>query len=424
MGQSLIRYFAVICVVAGALLMGGPGAVAFADEPGDGSGGDPAGETGASRTAEPPAAPRGFRLPNWMRLPSFGSATDNAPRIGFIPPPVMNLPSTLRPGITPNGSLTTRQQTPPSGSTTPFDIESITKPAGRDATVEATVPDITSPSQSSTDVNLGNSGTTTTTGTTTGQLGPAARQATDSATVPEQTPPSSTRKPPTVDLTALVPDAVPTGTPVTIKNPLRQLLAPELDPTKPATEQLLPPPVVALLAAVAEQVPLAGLLITPVMDLADFVIPMLLSDVVVPSLSLSSMLPTPAPRTQVLAGTPVTMPLARTESPPVELSLTGMDVAAGPPALPAPLSAGIEKPQAPPEPPATEPDVASVDNSVEFRAGYSDYLRNAGMAQITAIAVPGAAAILLFSLGGGFIGYRQARAGHVIRAEGITRFLR
>ena len=59
-----------------------------------------------------------------------------------------------------------------------------------------------------------------------------------------------------------------------------------------------------------------------------------------------------------------------------------------------------------------------------FRAGYSDYLRNAGVAQITAIAVPGAVAILLFSVGGGFIGYRQARAGHVIRAKGIARFLR
>jgi hypothetical protein len=46
------------------------------------------------------------------------------------------------------------------------------------------------------------------------------------------------------------------------------------------------------------------------------------------------------------------------------------------------------------------------------------------MAQVTSLAVPGAAAILLFTVGGGFIGYRQARAGHVIRAEGISRFLK
>jgi hypothetical protein len=65
-----------------------------------------------------------------------------------------------------------------------------------------------------------------------------------------------------------------------------------------------------------------------------------------------------------------------------------------------------------------------MNNPVAFRAGYSEYLRNAGLAQITAIAVPGAVAILLFTVGGGFIGYRQARAGHVIRAERITRFLR
>jgi len=97
----------------------------------------------------------------------------------------------------------------------------------------------------------------------------------------------------------------------------------------------------------------------------------------------------------------------------------GMDVVQAP-ALP--LSVDIAKPQPPNSPQA--PGVAPLNDPVAYRAGYSDYLRNAGMAQITAIAVPGAVAILLFSLGGGFLGYRQARAGHVIRAEGITRFLR
>jgi hypothetical protein len=96
---------------------------------------------------------------------------------------------------------------------------------------------------------------------------------------------------------------------------------------------------------------------------------------------------------------------------------------------------GMDVPQAPltPAPPTFEPphwpspsghDVTALSDPVAFRAGYGDYLRNAGMAQITAIAVPGAAAILIFTVGGGFIGYRQARAGHVIRAEGMSRFLR
>lgn len=102
----------------------------------------------------------------------------------------------------------------------------------------------------------------------------------------------------------------------------------------------------------------------------------------------------------------------------------GMDVSAPASQQPLPLSLGVEQPQAPPAPPKPDSGVASLSDPVAYRAGYSDYLRNAGMAQITAIAVPGAAAILLFSLGGGFIGYRQARAGHVIRAEGLVRFLR
>jgi hypothetical protein len=93
-----------------------------------------------------------------------------------------------------------------------------------------------------------------------------------------------------------------------------------------------------------------------------------------------------------------------------------------------PLAPDLTSPPPIVEPPHwTSPagnDVTALNDPVAFRAGYSDYLRNAGMAQITAIAVPGAAAILLFTLGGGFIGYRQARAGHVIRAEGMTRFLR
>jgi hypothetical protein len=65
-----------------------------------------------------------------------------------------------------------------------------------------------------------------------------------------------------------------------------------------------------------------------------------------------------------------------------------------------------------------------VSEPVAFRAGYDDYLRNAGMGEIAAVAAPGAAAILLLSAGGGFIGYRQARAGHLVRTEGLARFLR
>ena len=96
----------------------------------------------------------------------------------------------------------------------------------------------------------------------------------------------------------------------------------------------------------------------------------------------------------------------------------GMDVSQAPQST----FAGVNPPQQPYQAPPA--DVSLVSEPIAFRAGYSEYLRNAGLARITAIAVPGAVAILLFTVGGGFIGYRQARAGHVIRAERITRFLR
>jgi hypothetical protein len=172
-----------------------------------------------------------------------------------------------------------------------------------------------------------------------------------------------------------------------------------------------------ILMAVAERFPLAGLVITPLLHIADVVIPALLSDLVMPTLPGAVL---PAATGPVVAS--VANQVASSEpaggSLPPELGVMGMDV-----------------PQAPltPAPPTFEPphwpspsghDVTALSDPVAFRAGYGDYLRNAGMAQITAIAVPGAAAILIFTVGGGFIGYRQARAGHVIRAEGMSRFLR
>jgi hypothetical protein len=61
--------------------------------------------------------------------------------------------------------------------------------------------------------------------------------------------------------------------------------------------------------------------------------------------------------------------------------------------------------------------------SESFRSGYSDYLRTAGVTEMAALALPGVGGILLLTAGGGFIGYRQAKAGHAVRTEGIARFL-
>jgi hypothetical protein len=209
---------------------------------------------------------------------------------------------------------------------------------------------------------------------------------------------------------------VPVDQPVTINNPLPGQLP--IDLPKPIVPQLLPPPLVAILMAFAERVPLVGLVITPLLHIADVVIPALLSDIAMQTLPLGAVLPAgTGPGVASVVNQVASSGPAGGSLPP-ELGVMGMDV-----------------PQAPltPAPPTFEPphwpspsdhDVTALSAPVAFRAGYSDYLRNAGMAQITAIAVPGAAGILLFTLGGGFIGYRQARAGHVIRAEGMTRFLR
>jgi hypothetical protein len=215
------------------------------------------------------------------------------------------------------------------------------------------------------------------------------------------------------------------GPPITIKNPLRDLLPIKLD--QPILPQLLPPPLVLLLNAIAQHVPLADLLIEPLMsfEVPTFITDVLLSDIVVPTLPLGAMFHAAAVPTGLSLSNPTNWSSPASDAPPpAELAPMGMDMPQEPAPEPGPTRppAVVDQPQRPNPPP--DNSVSPLSEPVAFRAGYSDYLRNAGVAQITAIAVPGAVAILLFSVGGGFIGYRQARAGHVIRAKGIARFLR
>jgi len=58
-----------------------------------------------------------------------------------------------------------------------------------------------------------------------------------------------------------------------------------------------------------------------------------------------------------------------------------------------------------------------------FRPGYGDYLRNAGFGQVAAVALSGVTGILVLTGAGGMLGYRQARAGHVVRTGSRGRFL-
>ena len=59
---------------------------------------------------------------------------------------------------------------------------------------------------------------------------------------------------------------------------------------------------------------------------------------------------------------------------------------------------------------------------VSYRSGYTDYLRTAATSEIAALAVPGVVGLMALTGAGGFVGYRQAKAGFSVR-PGATRFL-
>ncbi len=77
---------------------------------------------------------------------------------------------------------------------------------------------------------------------------------------------------------------------------------------------------------------------------------------------------------------------------------------------------------------AASPEQAPVSTGTSMtgqlpRRGYADYLRSPGLPQLAGAALPGVAGILLMTLGGGVIGYRQADAGRTIRSSGAARYL-
>ena len=55
--------------------------------------------------------------------------------------------------------------------------------------------------------------------------------------------------------------------------------------------------------------------------------------------------------------------------------------------------------------------------------GYPQYLREAKTGEVAALALPGVFGLLALTALGGIVGYRQARAGHLVRAAGTARFL-
>ena len=92
------------------------------------------------------------------------------------------------------------------------------------------------------------------------------------------------------------------------------------------------------------------------------------------------------------------------------------------PSLGAPRAVTAESPAGRIQPPANVGSNAAPASG--YRIGYTEYLRTAGLPQVAALALPGIAGILVLTGAGGLVGYRQAKAGHAVRAGGTARFMR
>ncbi|ORB62970.1 hypothetical protein BST47_21825 [Mycolicibacterium tusciae] len=118
---------------------------------------------------------------------------------------------------------------------------------------------------------------------------------------------------------------------------------------------------------------------------------------------------------------PIALPIV--VAPPV--ALPGGAAPRGLPTEPVPASPrgpATEPPAGRQAPPAeTASNVAAPPPS--YRAGYTEYLRNAGISQVALVAAPGLAGMVLLTGVGGLVGYRQAKAGHAVRAGGAARFV-
>jgi hypothetical protein len=73
--------------------------------------------------------------------------------------------------------------------------------------------------------------------------------------------------------------------------------------------------------------------------------------------------------------------------------------------------------------PVSAPPPAGGADAGGYRAGYADYLRVADTTEIAAVAVPGTTGLVALTALGGVLGYRQAKAGRALRANGTARFL-
>jgi len=131
----------------------------------------------------------------------------------------------------------------------------------------------------------------------------------------------------------------------------------------------------------------------------------------------------------VPAESPVAAPLgvAVPPRPPAPAPFVpGLRAAAPPSARSAPVpatpfSATVLPARVAPDPLPRPGPVSEPPESV--RLGYPAELRDADFAKVAALALPGLAAIIGMTAFGGVVGYRQAKAGYLVRAAGAGRFL-
>lgn len=89
----------------------------------------------------------------------------------------------------------------------------------------------------------------------------------------------------------------------------------------------------------------------------------------------------------------------------------------------APIRSLPPPPAAVPAVPAAPAPAPAADRAEALRVGYPEELRNADFRKVASVALPGLAAIAGMTALGGMVGYRQARAGYVLRTAGAGRFL-
>lgn len=204
-------------------------------------------------------------------------------------------------------------------------------------------------------------------------------------------------------------------------------LAPEpAKTTEDTTAAAAPKPPLAQLPLMAAQVPLTAL------DLVKTTLPTVVEAVPIPGLAalpvFADALINPIESTvRDLAAAASNLPFLQYEPgmPLIQSPLDNRTLQQNAPQIPKTFAASTDSvprdvsPGAPgtpvkPVPPTQPRNVFAAEShlvaSTDFRPGYPDYLRAAGLSEVAAVAVPGFAGIITLTAAGGLVGYRQARA--------------